>query len=321
MDVLRLESCSTRNLQPCCNSGLQNPGRISKGSVLPTGTWKYQQQQTLACSVRALKFRRPSHQARLHTFSVFCSSYNGGCTVSETDTCNNEEALDLQKKAEEISIGMDGKSIFLVGMMGSGKTTVGKILSEALGYYFIDSDRLIEEAAGGTPVAQIFKEKDEEFFRDAESKVLSELSAMHRLVVATGGGAVVRPQNWSYLNQGVTVWLDVPLEALAKRVVAVGTESRPLLGQGSVDPYTQAFARLTELIEKRGEAYGNSNAKVSLQKIAAELGSIDVSDLTPTTIAIEVLKEIGIFLRCRNKLPMNGVSNAQSNSYKYMRKL
>lgn len=319
--MLRLDSCSTINPQACCNLGLQNPGRILKGSVLPTGTWKYQQEQTLACSVRALNFRRPSHQARLPTFSIFCSSYNGGCTVSEADTCNNEEALVLKKKAEEISFGMDGKSIFLVGMMGSGKTTVGKILSEALGYYFFDSDRLIEEAAGGTPVAQIFKEKNEEFFRDAESKVLSELSTMHRLVVATGGGAVVRPQNWSYLNHGVTVWLDVPLEALAKRVVAVGTGSRPLLGQASVDPYTQAFARLTELIEKRGAAYGNSNAKVSLQKIAAELGYFDVSDLTPTTIAIEVLEEIGNFLRCRNKLSMNGVSKAESNAYNYIRKL
>ncbi|KAH9295371.1 hypothetical protein KI387_038959, partial [Taxus chinensis] len=292
MEILSLESCSSVNLHPCWNSGLVNPERSRKGSVLSVSNRRYQQQQTQNCSLQALNFRRSSHQVRLPTFSIFCSSYNGGCTVSETDTCNNEEALILKKRADEISLGMDGKSIFLVGMMGSGKSTVGKILSEALGYYFFDSDHLIEQAAGGTPVAQIFKEKDEEFFRDAESKVLSELSTMHRLVVATGGGAVVRPENWSYLNHGVTVWLDVPLEALAKRVVAVGTESRPLLGQASVDPYTQAFARLTELIEKRGKAYGNSNAKVSLQKIAAELGFSDVSDLTPTTIAIEVLKEI-----------------------------
>jgi shikimate kinase len=249
----------------------------------------------------------------LPTFLISCYSHNGGCTVSEADTCIAEGTSILKSKAEEVSLGLNGKSIFLVGMMGCGKTTVGKILSEALGYYFFDSDKLIEESAGGTPVAQIFKEKNEEYFRDSESKVLSELSSMHRLVVATGGGAVVRPQNWRYLNQGVTIWLDVPLEALAKRVTAVGTESRPLLGQASVDPYSQAFARLTELIERRGEAYANSDVKVSLQKIAAELGIDDVSALTPTTIATEVLQEIGNFFRCKNVVQKPAFMSMQEN--------
>uniref|UniRef100_A0A0D6QTH5 shikimate kinase n=1 Tax=Araucaria cunninghamii TaxID=56994 RepID=A0A0D6QTH5_ARACU len=316
METLSLESCSTIHLQPCWNSRLQqNAGR--KGPVLSTGNWRYK--QTQRCSIQALKFGRSSNQVKLPTLSIFCSSYNGGCTVSETDTCINEEALVLKKNADEISIGLEGKIIFLVGMMGSGKTTVGKILSEALGYNFIDSDRLIEQAAGGTSVAQIFKEKNEEYFRDNESKVLGELSTMHRLVVATGGGAVVRPQNWSYMYRGVTVWLDVPLEALAKRIAAVGTESRPLLGQASVDPYAQALARLQQLIDKRGEAYGNSNTRVSLQKIAAEIGCVDVSDLTPTTIAIEVLEEIANFLRCNNV--KNGTSNSKSNMYNCIRKL
>uniref|UniRef100_A0A0C9QTX3 shikimate kinase n=1 Tax=Wollemia nobilis TaxID=56998 RepID=A0A0C9QTX3_9CONI len=316
METLSLESCSTIHLQPCWNSGLQQNAR-RKGPMLSTGNWRYK--QTQRCSIQALKFGRSSNQVKLPTFSIFCSSYNGGCTVSETEPCISEEALLLKKKADEISIGLEGKSIFLVGMMGCGKTTVGKILSEALGYYFFDSDRLIEQAAGGTSVAQIFKEKNEEYFRDNETKVLGELSTMHRLVVATGGGAVVRPQNWTYLYHGVTVWLDVPLEALAKRIAAVGTESRPLLGQASIDPYAQAFARLQQLIEKRGEAYGNSNARVSLQKIAAEIGCVDVSDLTPTTIAIEVLEEIGNFLRCNNV--KNGTSNTKANMYNYIRKL
>lgn len=317
MEMLSLESCSTFNLQPYSGSRLQNVGRTRK-AVLFKSDCRHQQLQT--CGIQTLQIRkRSNHQARLPTFPISCYSHNGGCTVSEADTCIAEGTSILKSKAEEVSLGLNGKSIFLVGMMGCGKTTVGKILSEALGYYFFDSDKLIEESAGGTPVAQIFKEKNEEYFRDSESKVLSELSSMHRLVVATGGGAVVRPQNWRYLNQGVTIWLDVPLEALAKRVTAVGTESRPLLGQASVDPYSQAFARLTELIERRGEAYANSDVKVSLQKIAAELGIDDVSALTPTTIATEVLQEIGNFFRCKNV--RNGASGAKTGIYEYARKL
>ncbi|RWV93547.1 hypothetical protein GW17_00043995 [Ensete ventricosum] len=74
-----------------------------------------------------------------------------------------------------------------------------------------------------------------------KSKVLKDLSSMHRLVVATGGGAVIRPINWKYMKQGLTVWLDVPLEALARRIAAVGTASRPLLHQESGDPYQKVY--------------------------------------------------------------------------------
>jgi shikimate kinase len=61
---------------------------------------------------------------------------------------------------------------------------------------------------------------------------------MRRLVVATGGGAVIRPVNWKYMKKGLSVWLDVPLDALARRIAQVGTASRPLLDQPSSDPYT-----------------------------------------------------------------------------------
>eukprot|EP01018_Ginkgo_biloba_P037826 Gb_11258 [translate_table: standard] len=318
MEMMSLESCSTFNLQPYASFRLQNAGSTRRAaSVLSAGNWRQHQQQLQRCNIQALQYnRRASHQIRLPEFSISCSSQNRGCNHSE-EGCNSEEALDLKEKAEEIVLDLDGTCIFFVGMMGSGKTTVGKILSEALGYYFFDSDKLVEQAAGGTSVAQIFKEKNEEFFRDAESKVLSQLSSMHRLVVATGGGAVVRQENWSYMKRGITIWLDVPLEALAKRVVAVGTESRPLLGHSSVDSHSQAFARLTELIEKRGEAYANSDAKVSLQKIAAELGYEDVSTVTPTVIAIEVLKELGKILRCKKQ--MNVAVGAKGKAYKYTR--
>ncbi|CAL5348658.1 unnamed protein product [Camellia sinensis] len=206
----------------------------------------------------------------------------------------------LKRKGEEVASYLNGRCIFLVGMMGSGKTTVGKILSEALAYSFVDSDKYVEECLGGSTVAQIFKKFGESFFRDYESEALRNLSLMPRQVVATGGGVVIRPINWEYMKEGVTVYLDVPLDALARRIAAVGTGSRPLLDFDSGDAYTkEAFMGLFTLSKKRGHAYASADATVSLQYIAADLG-LDISDITPTAIALEVLVQIENFLQRNN---------------------
>uniref|UniRef100_A0A0D9WNI4 shikimate kinase n=1 Tax=Leersia perrieri TaxID=77586 RepID=A0A0D9WNI4_9ORYZ len=207
-----------------------------------------------------------------------------------------DEALLLKRKSEEVLFYLNGRCIYLVGMMGSGKSTVAKILAEVLGYSFFDSDKLVEEAVGMPSVAQIFKVHSEAFFRDNESSVLRELSSMRRLVVATGGGAVIRPANWKHMKKGLSVWLDVPLDALARRIAQVGTASRPLLDQPSSDPYTAAFSKLSMLAEQRGDAYANADARVSLEEIAAKQGHDDVSKLTPTDIAIEALHKIEDFV-------------------------
>ncbi|KAA8546906.1 hypothetical protein F0562_003335 [Nyssa sinensis] len=205
--------------------------------------------------------------------------------------------MTLKNKSEEIEPYLNGRCIFLVGMMGSGKTTVGRILSSALGYSFFDSDTLVEQATGVTSVAEIFNLHGEGFFRDNETEVLRKLSLMHRLVVSTGGGAVIRSINWKYMQKGISVWLDVPLEALARRIAAVGTKSRPLLHQESGDAYTKTVRRLSTLLEERSEAYANANARVSLENIAAKLGYRDVCNLTPAVIAIEALIQIESFLK------------------------
>ncbi|KAG2610685.1 hypothetical protein PVAP13_4KG178412 [Panicum virgatum] len=193
-----------------------------------------------------------------------------------------DEDLLLKRKSEEVMFQLNGRCIYLVGMM----STVGKILAEVLGYSFFHSDKLVEQAVGMPSVAQIFKVHSETFFRENESNVLRDLSSMQRLVVATGGGAVIRPINWNYMKKGLSVWLDVPLDALAKRIAQVGTASRPLLDQPSDDPYTA----------QRGEAYANADARVSLEEIAAKQGHGDVSKLTPTDIAIEALLQGGNFV-------------------------
>ncbi|GAB4847676.1 Shikimate kinase [Ancistrocladus abbreviatus] len=208
-----------------------------------------------------------------------------------------DETLTLKNKSHEIEPYLNGRCIYLVGMMGSGKTTVGRILSDILGYSFVDSDSLVEQAVGGISVSEVFKIYGENFFRDNESEVLRKLSSMQRLVVSTGGGAVIRPINWKYMRRGTSVWLDVPLDALARRIAAVGTDSRPLLHQESGDAYSKAFMRLATLLQERSGAYANANARVSLQCIAAKLGYVDVANLTPAAIAIEALEQIENFLK------------------------
>ncbi|KAM3390829.1 hypothetical protein ACQJBY_012445 [Aegilops geniculata] len=205
-------------------------------------------------------------------------------------------ATNRQQKAEDVLPYLNDRCVYLVGMMGSGKTTVGKIIAEVLGYSFFDSDKLVEQSVGIPSVAEIFQVHSEAFFRDNESEVLRDLSSMHRLIVATGGGAVIRPINWSYMRKGLTIWLDVPLDALARRIAAVGTASRPLLHQESGDPYAKAYAKLTALFEQRMDSYANADARVSLENIAFKQGHNDVNVLTPSAIAIEALLKMESFL-------------------------
>ncbi|XP_043698343.1 shikimate kinase, chloroplastic-like isoform X2 [Telopea speciosissima] len=246
-----------------------------------------------------LQWRSASARPRILVLEVSASYKNSPASELESGKVSTsfDEALILKKKAQEVGPQLDGRCIYLVGMMGSGKTTVGKILAEELGYSFFDSDKLVEEVVGGTSVAQIFKQYSESFFRDNESEVLQKLSLTRQLVVATGGGAVIRPINWKYMKQGITVWLDVPLEALARRIAAVGTDSRPLLHGEPGDAYSKALLQLSTLFKERGEAYAYADARVSLPHIAAKLGLNDACDLTPNAIAIEVLVQIENFVK------------------------
>jgi shikimate kinase len=120
--------------------------------------------------------------------------------------------------------------IYLVGFMGSGKTTVGRLLADRLGWRFVDLDGEIE-AEQKTTIAQIFEDQGEERFRELEAEAIRKWVHVVRsgrpVVLALGGGAFARPDNAEYLgSNGVTVWLDCPLERLRRRV-AVNSD-RPL---------------------------------------------------------------------------------------------
>ncbi|XP_026446890.1 shikimate kinase 3, chloroplastic-like [Papaver somniferum] len=293
-----MEAACTSNLQYCSWIAPQKIRQKPSGCLELPQRWGEDRKQQMLLSSRIMKGSADSKRHRLVGFEInrcYRNSEDSALEPGRTRTFVDEPKI-VKKKAQEIAPYLTGRCIYLVGMMGSGKTTVGKILSEVLGYSFFDSDKLVEQAVGMTSVAQIFKEHSETFFRDNESEVLRELSLMHRLVVATGGGAVIRPINWKYMKHGITVWLDVPLEALATRIAAVGTDSRPLLHHESGDAYTKALARLSTLSQERGHAYTNADARVSLEHIASKLGHGDVCRLTPTDIATEALIQMKHFL-------------------------
>lgn len=138
-------------------------------------------------------------------------------------------------------------SIFLVGMMGAGKTSVGRVLAKRLQKSFYDSDQVIEDRTG-VKIPVIFEIEGEAGFRVRESAVIDELTALHEIVLATGGGAVLIDANRDRLrSRGTVVYLRATVRDLLNRTRH--DKNRPLLQ--AVDPR----ARLTELYEKRDPLY------------------------------------------------------------------
>lgn len=121
------------------------------------------------------------------------------------------------------------KNIILVGFMGCGKSTIGRVISQQLNYPLIDTDHLIVERAG-MPIAQIFKEKGEDHFRSLETALLEQLteSDVSRQVISTGGGLPLRPENRRLLNKlGYVVWLQASVDCILERTKS--SNHRPLL--------------------------------------------------------------------------------------------
>ena len=153
---------------------------------------------------------------------------------------------------------LGGRSLYLVGMMGSGKTSTGRPLAERLGYGFVDADAVIEQAAGCS-IPEIFERDGEAGFRALESQVLNAIGQRHSLVVATGGGVVTQQENWGLLHSGIVVWLDVVPEQLMQRLRADSTV-RPLLQ--TVDP----DAALNALLNQRRPLYAEADLTVVINQ-------------------------------------------------------
>ena len=171
---------------------------------------------------------------------------------------------------------LGGRSLYLVGMMGSGKTSTGRPLAERLGYGFVDADAVIEQAAGwGIP--EIFDRDGEAGFRSLESQALSALSQRHSLVVATGGGVGTQPENWGLLHSGIVIWLDVVPDQLLQRLNADSTV-RPLLQ--TADPE----AAVNALLNERRPLYAEADLTVVINEETPETVADGILQLLPSLL-------------------------------------
>jgi len=149
--------------------------------------------------------------------------------------------------------------IYLVGFMGAGKTTVARALAKRLDWQAIDIDELVEQRER-RQVSVIFTKSGEPYFRAAERAVLLEQLAKRHLVVATGGGTFVDPQNRAAINRdGVSIWLDVPLDRAIARVPADGRR-----------PLATDRAEFEALFQARRSAYEHAHLRLDAGRASVE---------------------------------------------------
>ncbi len=146
------------------------------------------------------------------------------------------------------------RPVVLVGLMGVGKSTVGRRLAKRLGLPFIDSDSAIEDASGYS-AAEVYERYGEQDFRDGERRLVARLVENEIRVIATGGGAYVDPRTRKLLNErAITVWLDAPVDILTERTGR--RDTRPMLRNGD------RKGTLERLSEERRPSYEEAHIHV-----------------------------------------------------------
>ncbi len=169
--------------------------------------------------------------------------------LSEDSGAPSPQAIDVASLVARID-----RPVVLVGLMGAGKSTVGRRLAAIMGRAFIDADDAIEDAAQRT-IAEIFADFGEAYFRDGERRVIGRLMEENSGVIATGGGAFVDPETRALiLENGIAVWIDCDIETLVERTSR--RNNRPLLKSG--DPREI----LTRLLKERGPLYAEAPVRV-----------------------------------------------------------
>lgn len=149
-------------------------------------------------------------------------------------------------------------NIYLIGMPGSGKTTLGKQLAKALNYSFVDMDEEIEKAERKS-INEIFSKKGEEEFRDIEQDTLHEIATGKNLVVSTGGGAPCFYDNMKFINNsGLSIFINVPAQELANRIVK--GNKRPMFLNKSIE---EVEAEVSDKILSRLSFYNQAQIIIS----------------------------------------------------------
>jgi shikimate kinase len=177
---------------------------------------------------------------------------------------------------------LQGLNIYLIGMMGCGKSTVGPLLAARLGYNFLDTDTTLakscakplgysfedteqsESELAAAIIAELFQTVGEPEFRSIETQVLAEVSAYTRLVVATGGGIAIERENWNHLHQGLVIWLDPAVDILVERLQ--GDTTRPILANSE-----DLQSKLDQLLSERRYRYAEADIHLPvLRDLTAE---------------------------------------------------
>ncbi len=175
--------------------------------------------------------------------------------------------------------GGEKRNIILCGFMATGKSSVGKRLSEIVGYDFLDMDAAIE-AEEGMSIPQIFSIRGEPAFRALESRMVERIAGQSRCVVATGGGTIVNPRNLEALKRSsVVINLTADIDTLLQRIGS--GEDRPMLWEGD------RIERIRTLMEQRAPAYAQAD-------IILNTSSLSIDEVAQRIV--DRLREFGFFL-------------------------
>ena len=166
--------------------------------------------------------------------------------------------MTAQTTQKTLTEKLGGRNIFLIGMMGSGKSQTGPNLAKLLNYAFVDTDEVIEKASKQS-ISTIFEKEGEAAFRDIEKQVLKEISQHHSLVIATGGGLITLPENWGILHQGIVIWLDLDVKRSIKRLES-DHQKRPLLIKDDL------FKTFSQIYENRKPMYAESDLRIIVEE-------------------------------------------------------
>jgi shikimate kinase len=185
----------------------------------------------------------------------------------------------IAKEVETVKQLLDGRSIVLVGLMGAGKSTIGRRLAQKLDLAFVDADAEIEQAAGKS-VQDIFRDHGEGSFREGERRVIARLLESGPQVLATGGGAFMNEETRNNISRrGIAVWLKADIELLMKRVRR--RDNRPLLKADNPEEIMQT------LIEQRYPVYGRADIIVESR------------DVPHSSIVSDVIRALAAYQRAR----------------------
>ncbi|XP_073123706.1 probable inactive shikimate kinase like 1, chloroplastic isoform X2 [Henckelia pumila] len=183
----------------------------------------------------------------------------------------------------------------------SYKSSLGVILADALRYYFFDSDSLVEEAVGGKGAAVSLVESQEEGYLASETEVLKQLSSMGRLIVCAGNGAVRSSLNLALLRHGISIWIDVPLDLVAREIMEDRIQLSAL-DTTICKSSDEIIDQLTTLYDSGRSGYSTADATISLHKLASELGYDELNEVTVEDMCMEVLKEIERLVRVKKMM-------------------